>query len=92
MLPGWVIYAINRAQVRPSAARPTVYAAPLDAEVPPRQLGAAPQDLPSPQRASPGHVGAINIRIAKNSDNIGSLCQGRLIQENEDRKLTRNCG
>ena len=40
MLPGWVIYAINRAQVRPSAARPTVYAAPLDAEVPPRQLGA----------------------------------------------------
>jgi hypothetical protein len=41
MLLGWVIYAINRAQVRRSAARPTVYAAPLDAEIPLRQLRAS---------------------------------------------------
>ena len=41
MLPGWVIYAINRAQVRRSAARPTVCAAPLAAEVLLHQLGAA---------------------------------------------------
>ena len=41
MLLCWVIYAINGAQVRRSAARPTVYAAPLAAEFPLRQLGAS---------------------------------------------------
>ena len=34
MLLGWDIHAIDRARVRRSAARPTVYAAQLAAEFP----------------------------------------------------------